>query len=74
MCLCRKFYCIVSGVVFGLAAILHLVRAIHQTPVQYGTMTVPVGASWVGLAVAGVLCVWAFAVLRCWCGDKKSCD
>ncbi len=71
--MCCKVYCIVSGIVFGLVAIVHLVRAIYQTPLQIGTMTVPIWPSWVGLAVAGVLCVSAFGVLLCQCAGKKSC-
>ena len=72
--MCCKVYCIVSGIVFGLVAISHLVRALHRMPLQIGDWSVPIWMSWVGLAVAGVLCVSAFVVLRCQCGDRKSCS
>ena len=56
----RSGYRTVSGLVFGLIAILQLIRAVTQTPVQIGTTAIPVGASWVAAIVAGALAVWAF--------------
>ena len=56
----RSGYRTVSGLVFGLIAILQLIRAVTQTPVQIGTAAIPVGASWVAVVVAGALAVWAF--------------
>ena len=50
----------VSGVVFAVVAIAHLVRAIQQLPVTVGTTVLPVWSSWVAVAVAGSLSVWAF--------------
>ena len=56
----RRSYRTVSGLVFGLIAVLQLIRAVTQTPVQIGTTAIPVGASWVAVVVAGALVVWAF--------------
>jgi hypothetical protein len=56
----RDTYRLVSGVVFGIVAILQLVRAISEWPVQIGPYAVPVAFSWVAFVVAGALCVWAF--------------
>lgn len=53
-------YTLVSGVVFGVVALLQLLRAINQWSVQIDSFTVPVWASWVAAVVTGVLCVWAF--------------
>ena len=53
-------YRLVSGIVFGVVAILQLVRAISEWPVQIGSFAVPVPFSWVAFVVAGALCVWAF--------------
>lgn len=53
-------YIVVSGAVFGLIAIAQAVRAALQIPVQIGSFSVPVLASWIAAAIAGVLCVWAF--------------
>jgi len=53
-------YVVVSGAIFGLVAVAHVVRALYQWPVQIGGLDVPVWGSWVGMVVAGGLCVWAF--------------
>jgi hypothetical protein len=56
----RSGYQTISGVVFGLIAIAQTIRATMQVPVQVGTTSIPVWASWVAVLVAGSLCVWAF--------------
>ena len=53
-------YVVVSGLVFGVIAVLQAFRALTQIPAQVGGFEVPVWASWVAVAVAGSLCVWAF--------------
>jgi hypothetical protein len=55
-----RTYVVVSGAIFGLVALAHVVRAITGAPVQIGTSAVPVWVSWVGAVVAGALCIWAF--------------
>lgn len=56
----RSGYRTISGTVFGLMAIGQAIRAALQVPVQVGTTAIPVWASWVAVAVAGGLCIWAF--------------
>jgi hypothetical protein len=53
-------YILVSGVIFGLVAAAHIVRALGGVPVHLGTSEIPIWASWVAAVVAGALCVWAF--------------
>ena len=53
-------YVVVSGVLFGVIAVLQAVRALNQWPVYVAGFNVPVWASWVAMVVAGSLCVWAF--------------
>jgi len=48
----------VASVLFSIFAIGHLLRLINQAPVTVGTMTIPMGLSWIALIVAAVLCVW----------------
>jgi hypothetical protein len=60
----RNAYPVVSGVVFGLLALLQAVRAFNHWPVQVSTFQVPVLFSWVVAVVAGCLCVWAFRSRR----------
>ena len=60
----RDTYRLVSGIVFGIVAIIQLVRAINEWPVQIGPIAVPVAFSWVAFVVAGALCVWVFRSQR----------
>ena len=53
-------YVFVSGVLFGVIAVVQAVRALNQWPVHVGGFDVPVWVSWVAMVVAGSLCVWAF--------------
>jgi len=53
-------YVVVSGVIFGVVAIAHAVRALYEWPVQIGTLDISVWASWVAMIISGSLCAWAF--------------
>jgi hypothetical protein len=53
-------YVVVSGVVFGVVAMVQTVRALNQWPAHIGGFEVPVWASWIAAAVTGGLCIWAF--------------
>jgi hypothetical protein len=57
-------YLVVSGVLFGAVALLHLLRLIYGWPAAVGTMSMPLWVSAVGLVVTGGLCLWAFALVR----------
>jgi hypothetical protein len=58
-------YVVVSGVLFGVIAVFQAVRALNEWPVEVAGFDVPVWASWVAMAVAGSLCIWAI-----WSGRK----
>jgi hypothetical protein len=53
-------YVVVSGLVFGVIALLQAFRALTQLPVHVGSFEVPVWPSWVAVVVAGALSAWAF--------------
>ena len=55
-----RAYLVVSGTIFGLVAVAHLVRAVCQVSIYVGDWAVPIWPSWGGLVVASALCVWAF--------------
>ena len=59
-----KAYFVISGTIFGLVALAHLLRVVYQTPIHVGTWAFPMWLSWVGFVLAGVLSVWAFRLLR----------
>jgi hypothetical protein len=48
----------IASVLFGIFAIGHLLRLINQVQVNVGTLTIPMGVSWIALIVAVILCVW----------------
>jgi hypothetical protein len=53
-------YALVSGVVFGVVALVQALRLFNRWPVQVGPFAVPVWFSWLALLLAGGLCIWAF--------------
>jgi hypothetical protein len=48
----------VASIFFGIFAIGHLVRLIKQAQVTVGTLTIPMGVSWIALIVAAIFCIW----------------
>jgi uncharacterized membrane protein YecN with MAPEG domain len=48
----------VASVIFAIFAIGHVVRLINSAQVTVGTLTIPMGVSWVATIVAVVLCIW----------------
>jgi hypothetical protein len=53
-------YVVVSGALFGVVAVMHILRALNQWPVQIAGIEMPMWASWIGAVVAAGLCAWAF--------------
>lgn len=56
----KSNYFLLSGVIFGLVALLQVARAIAGWAVQIGPLTIPVWFSLVAAIVAASLSVWAF--------------
>lgn len=57
-------YCVVSGVLLVLVALVHLLRIVYGLSVQVDNFAVPMTASWVALLVAGALGIWALLIVR----------
>ena len=55
-------YLLLSGVIFAVVALLHLLRLVYSWPAQLGAWTMPMGFSWIGLLAAGTLAAWAFSL------------
>lgn len=55
-----KNYSAVSGVLFSLVAIAHLLRIVYGMSIQVDEYAVPMFVSWVGLTVPAGLAFWAF--------------
>jgi hypothetical protein len=60
----HKKYCVVSGVLFSLVAIAHLLRVVFGMPVQVDGVAIPMFVSWVGFVVPAALAMWAFRTGR----------
>jgi hypothetical protein len=59
-----RAYLQVSGVLFGLIALGHLLRLWRHWSVDLAGQTVPLWASWLGLVLAGALSIWALRLMR----------
>jgi hypothetical protein len=57
-------YLVVSSVLFGAVALLHLLRLIYGWPAVIGTTSMPLWVSVIGLVIAGGLCIWGLALVR----------
>lgn len=55
----RRNYLLISAVIFGLVAIVHLLRVLNGWPLVLGAWSVPMWGSWLGTVVPALLCVWA---------------
>ncbi len=62
----QRTYFVISGVIFGGVALLHLLRLINHWEVVLGPWTMPLCLSWLGLVVAGALSLWAFRLAGGW--------
>jgi hypothetical protein len=60
----NKQYCIVSGVLFSLVSVAHLLRIVYGISVQVDEYSVPMLVSWIGFIVPAALAVWAFRLTR----------
>jgi hypothetical protein len=56
----RKTFSMLTGTIFTLVALFHLIRIFEDWPIIIGDWSVPKSLSWVGLVVAGGLALLAF--------------
>ena len=59
-----RVYLIVSGGIFALVALLHLVRVVKQLDLQIGDWAAPAWVSWIGTVVPAVLSFSAFRLAK----------
>jgi hypothetical protein len=52
-------YLVISGTIFGIVAILHLLRVVNSWAVVVGPWSAPMSVSWLGTLVPAILCFWA---------------
>lgn len=59
-----KQYITISGLLFCLVALAHLLRVVYSLPIQVEAYSVPMVASWIGFIVPGALALWALRIVR----------
>lgn len=52
----KNFWLRISGTIFGIVAIVYLLRIITGMPVLLGSWSLPVRFNWIGLLPTGFLC------------------
>jgi len=60
----HKKYCLVSGAIFSLVALAHLLRIVNGMSIQVSDYAVPMSVSWIGLIVTAGLALWSFQISR----------
>ena len=60
----NKLYLVISGGIFFLVGIFHLLRLVYHWPILVGTRTVPHALSYVGFPVSTAYSVWAYCLWR----------
>ena len=58
-----RAYIRITGVVFAIVALAHVLRVVLDWPAQVAGWVVPIWISWVAILGAGALCVWAFRLV-----------
>ncbi len=60
----RRLYLILSGTIFLLVALLHLLRLVYHWPIVVGTWVPPYWVSYGGFPVASGFSLWAYWLAR----------
>ncbi|MBI2634804.1 hypothetical protein HYW82_04010 [Candidatus Peregrinibacteria bacterium] len=60
----EKTFILISTLIFLLVFILHGVRLAYKWNVTFGTWTIPIWASWTGLAIAGILAISGYKLRK----------
>jgi hypothetical protein len=59
----QQAFFLISGIIFGLVALFHILRLFYRWQVRLGSQEIPLWASVVGLILAAGMCLWAFWLL-----------
>ena len=60
----KKLYLIISGTIFFLVGVFHLLRLVYGWPIVVGTKEIPYFLSYVGFPVSTGYSIWAGWLLR----------
>ncbi len=59
-----RTYLRISGVLFGVITLLHILRLLLHWSAQIADWAVPAWVSWIAMLGAAALCTWAFRLVR----------
>ncbi len=59
-----KAYHVISGILFGLVAAVHLLRLVNHWSLVLGPWSAPMAASWIGLIITVCLSIWSFRLMK----------
>jgi hypothetical protein len=60
----KRTYCLVSGTIFGVVAVLHVVRLVKDWDVEIGPIEIPRLMSVPGAIISGALATWGFQLAK----------
>ena len=60
----QKTFLVVTGVIFSILAILHVLRLVGRWEAKVENVTIPIWASWLGVFIAGFLAYNAFQLSK----------
>ena len=56
----QKPYLRITATIFGVIALMHLLRVVFGIPIQVGEGLFPVALSWLGIVGGALLSIWGF--------------
>ena len=59
-----KLYLLISGAIFCVVAMLHLLRMLNQWSFIVEQWAIPLWVSWVGVVIPASLAIWAVRLAR----------
>ena len=60
----KNFWLRIAGTIFGIVAIIHLLRIVTGVPVMIGGFLLPIWVNWMGLVVTVFLCNWLWRLSK----------
>jgi hypothetical protein len=58
-----RAYIQITGVIFAVVTLAHVLRLVAGWPIQVADWAVPMWISWVAIVAAAALCAWAFRLV-----------
>jgi hypothetical protein len=59
-----RVYLLITGVIFGFVAVMHLLRVLNGWSFEIGPILLPIWMSWGGFIAAAALSAWAMYLAR----------